>query len=189
MIIINLTSSSRSCEFFVFLLMIHLWLESWNSLTRIFVIWKLAVVWMGSIKIELCTFSWYLIEKELIDVKSMAMHKIPCVLLLLYNIILICFGLCSMSYLFVFVHLAPHWRLKVVLKIRISSKLFLWGWHVLIFLDMFRSLSIPLPNKETLSRHSFLGPNGLRGQWLGPSAEIKVTLSVISPSLSPFPIH
>lgn len=36
------------------------------------------------------------------------------------------------------------------------------------------SLNIPLPNKETLSRHSFLGPNGLRGQWLGPSAEIKV---------------
>ncbi|KAG8483269.1 hypothetical protein CXB51_022360 [Gossypium anomalum] len=28
--------------------------------------------------------------------------------------------------------------------------------------------------KKTLSRHSFLGPNGLRGQWLGPSAEIKV---------------
>ncbi|KAK3188897.1 hypothetical protein Dsin_028458 [Dipteronia sinensis] len=36
------------------------------------------------------------------------------------------------------------------------------------------SVSIPLPNKETLSRHSFLGPNGLQGQWLGPSAEIKV---------------
>lgn len=36
------------------------------------------------------------------------------------------------------------------------------------------SLNVPLPNKETLSRHSFLGPNGLRGQWLGPSAEIKV---------------
>ncbi|KAK8998815.1 hypothetical protein V6N11_070000 [Hibiscus sabdariffa] len=36
------------------------------------------------------------------------------------------------------------------------------------------SLNIPLPNKETLSRHSFLGPNGLRGQWLGPRAEIKV---------------
>ncbi|KAA3456292.1 AMSH-like ubiquitin thioesterase 3 [Gossypium australe] len=36
------------------------------------------------------------------------------------------------------------------------------------------SLNRPLPNKETLSRHSFLGPNGLRGQWLGPSAEIKV---------------
>lgn len=36
------------------------------------------------------------------------------------------------------------------------------------------SLSVPLPKKETLSRHSFLGPNGLRGQWLGPSAEIKV---------------
>ncbi|OMO58417.1 JAB1/Mov34/MPN/PAD-1 [Corchorus olitorius] len=36
------------------------------------------------------------------------------------------------------------------------------------------SLNVPLPNKETLSRHSFLGPNGLRGQWLGPRAEIKV---------------
>ncbi|KAK7387964.1 hypothetical protein VNO78_22763 [Psophocarpus tetragonolobus] len=36
------------------------------------------------------------------------------------------------------------------------------------------SLSLPPPNKETLSRHSFLGPNGLRAQWLGPSAEIKV---------------
>lgn len=33
---------------------------------------------------------------------------------------------------------------------------------------------LPVPNKETLSRHSFLGPNGLRGQWLGPSADIKV---------------
>ncbi|KAA8531284.1 hypothetical protein F0562_005993 [Nyssa sinensis] len=36
------------------------------------------------------------------------------------------------------------------------------------------SLTLPLPKMETLSRHSFLGPNGLRGQWLGPSAEIKV---------------
>lgn len=36
------------------------------------------------------------------------------------------------------------------------------------------SVNIPLPKKETLSRHSFLGPNGLRGQWLGPSAGIKV---------------
>ncbi|KAK4483301.1 hypothetical protein RD792_010486 [Penstemon davidsonii] len=36
------------------------------------------------------------------------------------------------------------------------------------------SLSLPLPKQETLSRHSFLGPNGLRGQWLGPSADIKV---------------
>ncbi|XP_021291524.1 AMSH-like ubiquitin thioesterase 3 [Herrania umbratica] len=36
------------------------------------------------------------------------------------------------------------------------------------------SLNIPFPNKETLSRHSFLGPDGLRGQWLGPRAEIKV---------------
>ncbi|GMY27876.1 AMSH-like ubiquitin thioesterase 3 [Fagus crenata] len=36
------------------------------------------------------------------------------------------------------------------------------------------SLSRPFPNKETLSRHSFLGPNGLRGQWLGPTAKMKV---------------
>ncbi|KAK7363514.1 hypothetical protein VNO77_05658 [Canavalia gladiata] len=36
------------------------------------------------------------------------------------------------------------------------------------------SLSLPPAKKETLSRHSFLGPNGLRGQWSGPSAEIKV---------------
>ncbi|CAK7326394.1 unnamed protein product [Dovyalis caffra] len=36
------------------------------------------------------------------------------------------------------------------------------------------SVSLPLPKKETLSRHSFLGPNGFRGQWSGPSAEIKV---------------
>ncbi|KAK6930241.1 USP8 dimerization domain [Dillenia turbinata] len=36
------------------------------------------------------------------------------------------------------------------------------------------SISLPRPKMETLSRHSFLGPNGLRGQWMGPSAEIKV---------------
>lgn len=36
------------------------------------------------------------------------------------------------------------------------------------------SVSLPVPKKETLSRHSILGPNGLQGQWLGPSAEIKV---------------
>ncbi|KAM6545123.1 hypothetical protein CsatB_025859 [Cannabis sativa] len=40
----------------------------------------------------------------------------------------------------------------------------------------FQKLSIKVgrPNKETLSRHSFLGPNGLRGQWLGPSTGTKV---------------
>ncbi|XP_057950530.1 AMSH-like ubiquitin thioesterase 1 [Malania oleifera] len=30
------------------------------------------------------------------------------------------------------------------------------------------SLSIPRPREETLSRHSILGPNGLRGQWQPP---------------------
>ena len=37
-----------------------------------------------------------------------------------------------------------------------------------------RSFNLPLPNKETLSRHSFLGPNGLQGQWRGPSSKVKV---------------
>lgn len=36
------------------------------------------------------------------------------------------------------------------------------------------SLSLPLPKQETLSRHSLLGPAGLRGQWHGPRAEVKV---------------
>lgn len=36
------------------------------------------------------------------------------------------------------------------------------------------SVGLPLPKQETLSRHSFLGPTGLHGQWLGPKAEIKV---------------
>ncbi|XP_010259367.1 PREDICTED: AMSH-like ubiquitin thioesterase 3 isoform X2 [Nelumbo nucifera] len=36
------------------------------------------------------------------------------------------------------------------------------------------SFNLPLPKEETLSRHSILGPNGLRGQWLGPSMGIKV---------------
>lgn len=31
-----------------------------------------------------------------------------------------------------------------------------------------RSISIPLPKEETLSRHSILGPNGLHGQWQPP---------------------
>ncbi|KAK4425929.1 AMSH-like ubiquitin thioesterase 3 [Sesamum alatum] len=47
------------------------------------------------------------------------------------------------------------------------------------------SLSFPVPKQETLSRHSLLGPNGLRGQWLGPSAEVKVnypTNIVMDPS-------
>lgn len=32
-----------------------------------------------------------------------------------------------------------------------------------------RALSIPRPKEETLSKHSILGPNGLRGQWQPPS--------------------
>lgn len=36
------------------------------------------------------------------------------------------------------------------------------------------SLGLPPPKQETLSRHSFFGPNGLRGEWPGPTSEIKV---------------
>lgn len=39
-----------------------------------------------------------------------------------------------------------------------------------------RSLNFSVPKQETLSRHSFFGPNGLRGQWSGPCSEIKVVL-------------
>lgn len=40
------------------------------------------------------------------------------------------------------------------------------------------SLNFSVPKQETLSRHSFFGPNGLRGQWSGPSSEIKVNYPV-----------
>ncbi|KAG6594001.1 AMSH-like ubiquitin thioesterase 3, partial [Cucurbita argyrosperma subsp. sororia] len=33
------------------------------------------------------------------------------------------------------------------------------------------SINVPLPKPETLSRHSILGPNGLQGQWKGPSTD------------------
>ncbi|XP_068662589.1 AMSH-like ubiquitin thioesterase 3 [Aristolochia californica] len=36
------------------------------------------------------------------------------------------------------------------------------------------SLGLPPPKDETLSRHSILGPNGLRGQWLGPITGTRV---------------
>lgn len=40
------------------------------------------------------------------------------------------------------------------------------------------SFNFSVPKQETLSRHSFFGPNGLRGQWSGPSSEIKVNYPV-----------
>ncbi|WOH15865.1 hypothetical protein DCAR_0935411 [Daucus carota subsp. sativus] len=36
------------------------------------------------------------------------------------------------------------------------------------------SVNLPRPKNETLSRHSFLGQTGLKGQWQGPTAEMKV---------------
>ncbi|XP_076905449.1 AMSH-like ubiquitin thioesterase 3 [Bidens hawaiensis] len=39
----------------------------------------------------------------------------------------------------------------------------------------FQKLSLlPTPRQETLSKHSLLGPNGLRGQWSNPSTQMKV---------------
>ncbi|KAL6007516.1 hypothetical protein ACLOJK_033014 [Asimina triloba] len=45
--------------------------------------------------------------------------------------------------------------------------------HIPAVEDQFRklSLSIPHPKEETLSRHSILGPNGLRGQWQPPISD------------------
>ncbi|KAI7985235.1 AMSH-like ubiquitin thioesterase 1 [Camellia lanceoleosa] len=37
-----------------------------------------------------------------------------------------------------------------------------------------RSLTIPRPKEETLSRHSILGPSGLHGQWQPPSSDKRV---------------
>jgi hypothetical protein len=37
------------------------------------------------------------------------------------------------------------------------------------FLTFCRSLTLPPPKLETLSRHSILGPNGLNGQWRPPT--------------------
>ncbi|XP_071702782.1 AMSH-like ubiquitin thioesterase 3 [Rutidosis leptorrhynchoides] len=43
------------------------------------------------------------------------------------------------------------------------------------FDTQFQKLSLlPTPRQETLSRHSLLGPNVLRGQLLNPSTQIKV---------------
>ncbi|KAF8046917.1 hypothetical protein N665_3338s0002 [Sinapis alba] len=42
--------------------------------------------------------------------------------------------------------------------------------------QQFQKLSFDFlpPNQATLSRHSFLGPNGLKSQWVAPKSEIKV---------------
>lgn len=49
-----------------------------------------------------------------------------------------------------------------------------WHKHCLtkrslaFFLTFCRSLTLPPPKEETLSRHSILGPNGLKGHWRPP---------------------
>ncbi|KAK7320040.1 hypothetical protein RJT34_04769 [Clitoria ternatea] len=46
------------------------------------------------------------------------------------------------------------------------------------------SLTLPRPTEETLSRHSILGPNGLKGQWRPPASDKGVRYPTIS-DLSP----
>lgn len=47
------------------------------------------------------------------------------------------------------------------------------------FYCCFRSLNIPRATEESLSRHSILGPNGLRGQWQAPSINVAVSRSYL----------
>jgi len=49
-------------------------------------------------------------------------------------------------------------------------------WYSNRIEDRFKNLSfsIPPPKEETLSRHSLLGPNGLRGQWQAPISGTRV---------------
>ncbi|KAK7358275.1 hypothetical protein VNO77_00201 [Canavalia gladiata] len=50
------------------------------------------------------------------------------------------------------------------------------------------SLTLPLPREETLSRHSILGPNGLKGQWRPPASDKGVrypTIIDLSPNEIP----
>lgn len=42
---------------------------------------------------------------------------------------------------------------------------------LLFLLDCCRSLTLPYPKEETLSRHSILGPSGLKGQWRPPTSD------------------
>ncbi|TKY60937.1 AMSH ubiquitin thioesterase 1 [Spatholobus suberectus] len=49
------------------------------------------------------------------------------------------------------------------------------------------SLSLPRPKEETLSRHSILGPNGLKGQWRPPASDKGVRYPTII-DLSPVEI-
>ncbi|RDX89376.1 AMSH-like ubiquitin thioesterase 1 [Mucuna pruriens] len=49
------------------------------------------------------------------------------------------------------------------------------------------SLSLPHPKEETLSRHSILGPNGLKGQWRPPATDKGVRYPIII-DLSPVKI-
>ncbi|XP_027341111.1 AMSH-like ubiquitin thioesterase 1 isoform X2 [Abrus precatorius] len=49
------------------------------------------------------------------------------------------------------------------------------------------SLTLPRPKEETLSRHSILGPNGLKGQWQPPSSVKGVSYPTIA-DLSPVEI-
>jgi len=54
--------------------------------------------------------------------------------------------------------------------------LFCLTTNPVIMLAFYRSLSLLRPKEETLSRHSILGPNGLKGQWRPPASDQGVCL-------------
>lgn len=70
--------------------------------------------------------------------------------------------------------------LIVILEFCIWKLIVLDGLFCLISLAIMlafcRSLSLPCPKEETLSRHSVLGPNGLKGQWRPPASDKGVCL-------------
>jgi hypothetical protein len=56
-------------------------------------------------------------------------------------------------------------KLSCIFRINICST----NGSLPFFLTFCRSLTLPPPKLETLSRHSILGPNGLNGQWRPPT--------------------
>jgi len=65
------------------------------------------------------------------------------------------------------------WLFKLVHRL-LCPAFFLYKRSLTFLLNFYRSLTLPPPKEETLSRHSILGPNGLKGQWRPPSTDKRV---------------
>lgn len=64
----------------------------------------------------------------------------------------------------------PSYEISFPMKVDIAT------WTSLLdnpfnYVSYCRSLTLPPPKEETLSRHSILGPNGLRGPWQPPTSD------------------